>query len=228
MSLIDINGDVGSGKTTFATTLALMSDQPHIYANYNIKTDNYVPIEPQDLWTIRDGVVVLDEIYEWLDSRTSGSHINRYVSQLIFKSRKRNLDIIVISQMSSVEDKRIRDMAQFTVLAEDAGEYFRYTIMHNSITNPTIKKIRMSKKIFDIVGPYFDTMEDHEIPYDLIGDAVIDKRTLMPHVKEVADTIKDPDKWTMAACKNYCMWNHEPRIFAELLYGELKARGLKK
>lgn len=60
-------------------------------------------------------VILLDEIYELADARLSGSKTNIGIGDIILQSRHRNVDIIVIAQLASSIDKRIRNNTQVGV-----------------------------------------------------------------------------------------------------------------
>jgi hypothetical protein len=155
--LMDINGDVGTGKTTLAVKLVsdwyrrlekkelLPSGKNNILtrANFDLNFPYFDFLEPQDLLDLEPSktgtTVVIDEAYTWLESRISMSKLNRFMSYITFQSRKRDLDIIATEQLRSTIDLRFKDMSNFTVFGFDrpnpktSTEPFEYRIIKNSI-----------------------------------------------------------------------------------------------
>jgi len=170
--LIGLVGDFGTGKTLFMTMVALAS-QRRVLANYHLSIDNYEYVEPLDLYQSMgfNCDVLLDEIYTWLESRTSHSFINRYVSYIIFQSRHRTIDIYGTLQLLSSADLRFRDLVHILVkcVRKDNGNAdkdkwdFRYEFMkmENQQRWNKFLPYEDAKRFFN----YFDTNEIIE-PYD--------------------------------------------------------------
>ena len=119
-------------------------------------------IEPQDLLEIKlnllySGVVGLDELWAWLESRGSGSSSNnRVLSHVAFQSGKSGFDIIWSAQLSSSVDKRIRLLTDyFYVTLTPSIDYFKYAYVSATkvvrFKLPRIKAANYYK--------YYDTQE---------------------------------------------------------------------
>ena len=155
-TLTHIIGNVRQGKTLLATILALKSKKP-IYANYKIYSDKWRPLQLQDLFDIPDNsIIVLDEAYTWIESRSSMRDVNKYVSYLLTQAGKRDLDIITTAQIYKSIDVRFRLLANLIIFTEklpreDGLFNFRYTFISNN-TNKTKQLIltyEKAKKYFD-------------------------------------------------------------------------------
>lgn len=66
---------------------------------------------------MREGVVGLDEIWRICDSRLSRKSANKFVADILARSRKRSLVYIFTAQVIDTIDKRIRKVMDFTSLA---------------------------------------------------------------------------------------------------------------
>jgi hypothetical protein len=63
---------------------------------------------------MHDGHVSLDELWTILDARASASTRNRFVADIMLKSRKRDLTIMFTTQLLDMLDKRVRKIMDFT------------------------------------------------------------------------------------------------------------------
>lgn len=139
--------------------------QHSYYANYHFLPpyDKYVKfIEPQDLLDINlaelySGIVVLMELYTWLESRGSGSSsINKILSHVAFQSGKSGFDILWDAQLSSSIDKRIRLLTDYFFCAlNPTDKYFRYAYISASKLN----KFKISKLQASEYYLFYDTRE---------------------------------------------------------------------
>lgn len=121
--LMDINGDVGSGKTLLAVDIAQRNPQIPCKANFKLNLPNVRPLLVEDLLSLEASesgtLVLIDEAWSWLESRVSMSKLNRYMSYIVFQSRKRDLDIITTEQLRSSIDLRFKDMSNYTIFCFD-------------------------------------------------------------------------------------------------------------
>lgn len=114
-------GDFGAGKTLLCSYIALetMRRRPNqkVFSNFGLKGAELV--EPGDLIDFEkdESLFVLDEIYAWAESRISSSKVNRYLSYLVFQSRKRKWDIVYTAQLSSSVDLRFEQLTHLPCLA---------------------------------------------------------------------------------------------------------------
>lgn len=228
MTLTNIYGDVGTGKTLLATVLGIM-DGREIYANYTIHHPRAHKIEPQDLVSIEDGIVILDESYMWLEARTSAKNLNRYISYILFQSRKRKQEYILTEQLFGTVDLRFREMSDYIILADrDEKGNFVYSVYRNSNTKPEIRRFCIDKSHVEEIGVYYDTDEQIPISPDLIADSVIDKRDLLPEVDDIIERMFQQNPlqkyWTKAAVSDWCLRNGYAKLYVDLVFNGIRAR----
>ena len=107
----------------FLTLLAdLCPDDRDIYCNFSLEYDNATKVSVEDLETINEGLLLIDEGYIWLDSRLSQSNLNKYLSTFIFQSRKRGFDIFMSAQLESSLDLRFRHLQDLKVFCSGLKE----------------------------------------------------------------------------------------------------------
>lgn len=117
MVLFMVTGELGSGKTLALTYLAwsnYMKKQKNIFSNYKLFGIKYQEVTHiGQIDAMREGFFAGDELWLWLDSRTSRSQKNKVVADILLKSRKRDLTIAYTSQNVHQMDRRIRDVTDF-------------------------------------------------------------------------------------------------------------------
>lgn len=189
--LILVIGARGSGKTLFTTFIACKSKR-EIYANYRIFLKNYKPLEIIDLLELPNDIdVIIDEGYTWLESRVSGSHLNRYLSYIVFQIRKRLIDVYVTAQMFSSIDVRFREQADIIVKCERVGDDFVYDILW--VDTFQTRKFMLS---YEDAKKYFDKYDTFEIiePYtkDILERKILDNipENRFKKIKKIAKALK--------------------------------------
>lgn len=119
MGLDGIYGKGGSGKSLLATIDAkFVPKEIPIYTNYKINLKNAELIEPEEIFEvfIEDSAIpakllITDEAYGWIEARGSGNlDLNKYISYMIFQSRKRGLNWRSIAQLRGTLDLRWRGL----------------------------------------------------------------------------------------------------------------------
>lgn len=156
--IASVNGHLGSGKTLFLTYLANITDKKTpIYSNFHIELPNANFIEISDLESIKEGLLLLDEAYLWLDSRCSSKEINRYLSYLIFQSRKRGFNVFASAQINESIDLRFRFVTDLNIYAmgEQPDNDFMYVLLGFGNTKTVFLPYRIALKLFKI----YDTLE---------------------------------------------------------------------
>lgn len=160
---ISIIGNRGSGKTSLLALLATrMNDKP-IYSNFWLDLPNFKPLRIYDLLNLPTNIYMfLDEGYTWLESRTSMSELNRYISYLLFQSRKRSMDIYLTAQLFSTVDKRFREQADYIVEC-----YTRYDLKNDDFyykVNESATYRTASFMIpYELMQYYFDVFDTDQI-----------------------------------------------------------------
>jgi len=179
--LVCILGPQGSGKTILMVYLASQSKR-EVYSNFKIHIPNYKPLEIMDLLELKNDIdVLIDEGYTWLESRTSSSHLNRYLSYIVLQARKRTIDIIISAQLFSTLDVRFRQQSDVIIKCKLTKKGFRYSMLfvESNKIKTFILRFKNAKKLYDM----YDTYEIVE-----------------PYVKaelEASLRVKTPkDKWT--------------------------------
>jgi ABC-type dipeptide/oligopeptide/nickel transport system ATPase component len=121
MVVIAITGEMGSGKTltmTFMAHYRFKKKGIKVYSNYGyIGRDVFIK-KPDMLNEIRDGLVLCDEIWIWLDAREFMKKTNKTLSRILLKSRRHGLDIIYTAQDFSQVDKRLRNVTDIVINPE--------------------------------------------------------------------------------------------------------------
>lgn len=247
--LYAFEGDVRSGKTLRATIKAFKYARrfPNrtIYSNYKLN-EKFFPtfklLKPEMLFQINEPCLVLiDEIYAWIESRTSGKDINRYMGYILFQSGKRGMDFIITYQLESTFDLRYREMINFRTdcikiirnQKKDAGNVeniigFLYSEKRVSRYGEYKPKryflpIRRAIKYFQM----YNTLE-------LIDP--IDKTLIMNITVDQTDNIKDIDKrvkellkiapaetYTRIILSDYCLREDLPKKYGDAIYAAIKA-----
>lgn len=132
MSFMAITGVPGTGKTLSMVFLMMRQyaiKGRHLYANFHLHDDaiirfltvnygieefDYTYIEnAAAMENIKNGVFGGDEIWSWMDSRTSGKVGNRTKATQLIKFRKRVVDMYYSCQLIHTMDKRIRQITEF-------------------------------------------------------------------------------------------------------------------
>jgi hypothetical protein len=130
-----------------------------IYSNFKLKLPNYHPLELDMLLSFQNEqcLILIDEAYVWMESRTSGSDINRYVSYVIFQSRKRLIDIMVTVQLNSSLDLRFKELCDAQIVCKKAreGEGFYYYIKKGEKMKSFVLPMTEAQKLYKL----YDTTE---------------------------------------------------------------------
>jgi len=190
--LVSVLGNIRNGKTLFLVYIAtkLIRD---VYSNFKLNLPHYKQLTLSVLSNLPNNVnVFIDEGYTWLESRISGSKLNKLISYLLFQSGKRGLDIYITAQLFSSVDLRFREQSSLIVYCEKINGNFFYTI-HNKEKN-TWKTLILTKQFAKKYYPLYDTFEIIEpanmrnLELEYIKD---DPVALLLKVKEISNEIKN-------------------------------------
>ncbi len=222
--LVAIIGAMGSGKTILMVYLATKSKR-EVYSNFKIHIPNYKPLKITDLLDLKNNIdVFIDEGYTWLESRTSGSALNRYLSYIVLQARKRLIDIIISAQMFSSIDVRFREQCDVIVKCQKIKEGFKYSFLFvgKDKVRTYILKYKDAKKLFDTYDTY-EIIESHN------KEALVLKLKETESPEQFWDEIvnmseiikKDIKKLTHprvlnALAKNKFKSTYEPQVYAYL------------
>lgn len=228
MSLYYIVGDVGTGKTVLATALAVRNDKA-IISNYPIEDARYQPLVPSMLMNLSyPATVVLDEAYVYLESRVPGKELPRYLSYVLFQSRKRQLSFILTAQVFGSVDLRFRELSDFIIVADKHPRGFVYDIIKNSPAKGYPRRRVLlpfpyaEKHLFQL----YDTMQVIDPSADLKYAAETDKSRLLPEIEDIAkDMLKRArGPITKAAIEDYCLEKGLPRAYRDMIYNRIKRK----
>lgn len=115
--LFAIVGELGAGKTLALSYLAWtnwLKKERKVFANYNFYGFPFCQIKTlPSLDKMKEGFFAGDELWLWLDSRTTKDERNMIVSSILLKSRKRGITIAYTTQSLHQVEKRIRDVTDF-------------------------------------------------------------------------------------------------------------------
>lgn len=166
MTLVIILGNRGSGKTNLSTLFAKFSDVP-VFSNYKINLENCHDLNLSEIAEmVNPCLTIMDEVYIFLESRTSGKETNRYLSYILYQSRKRELDFIVTAQDISTIDVRWRQQADFIISAYRMDNDFYYDIFEQG--GIFICTIRIPFEYAEAeIFPLYNTLEKIETTKDI-------------------------------------------------------------
>lgn len=220
-----VTGHLGTGKTLFLTYLADWADQHDIpvWANYTLNLDRQdaEQVDVYDLENMSEGLLLIDEAYAWMDSRVSTSKRNRYLSKLIFKSRKRKLDVFVTAQLQSSVDMRMRHLRDIRVHASGPTENdtaFRYIMRGFGKEMEFMLPMWRAEMLFD----KYDTFE---YPDDDVSE--YSPEQLKEEVEQLVEKFKDgydnPEDLTKGMVEDQLMeWDVHRNIYVEKVYNRIK------
>jgi hypothetical protein len=226
MTLISLVGDVGSGKTLFATYLASKDNRP-IFSNYKIKLPTYTDLKPETLTSLTSScLVIIDEAYTWLESRLSGRNINLYLSYILFQSRKRGLDIILTDQLIGTIDVRFRQLTNYEIYCQNIETGFEYTIHKvNRYANYKPMKLLMPYSTAEKIFPLYDSWElISPIDDNLVFNITEDKGDIISQIDEHTKILlkSSKSKISKPMVSDYCLRNNLPKSFINLIYNSIK------
>lgn len=226
MVAIIIFGDVGTGKTLLSVIIALFDQRP-ILANFEIKDERWHNLEPQMLYDVHEPtLVIIDEAYSWLESRMSGNAVNRYLSYVLFQSRKRGIDFILTAQLLSSIDLRFKTMADIYILAELTRGGFVYTVMFPGKHGR--KTLTLSVETASKYWDKYDTMQlVNPIDDELLFKVTPNKADALPEIdRAIQDMLEEAEacKWTKGTVSDYCLENLLPHSYADIIYNRLKRK----
>ena len=236
-----ILGDYGSGKTLYMV-LEAVSSKKDVLGNFTIKgLKNYQKIDIMDLKDIGFGkLILLDEMQTWLESRTSMSFRNRYITNIVDESRKRGIDVFGTAHLFTSIDIRFRSNCHRIIKCSRVGQKDNswgrdvdYRDFKYETLNTYNFKVRKKRLPYQKAEPYFklyDTLElikypnQQDIEFEVRKD---DPKELYKYLNTVAkkiqkDVFKNNGKMfthsdvQMGLIKNGFSLKHERLIYSKL------------
>lgn len=161
--IIGIKGPLGSGKTSVLTFVALRQYAMglNVFPNYKLKfpagKGTVIPFNPDDFlngnWQ-GPGILTLDEMQAWLESRISSSHFNRLSTQMVIQTRKKSTHLAFTTPYFGLVDPRIRKLMDVAIECQRKGDYVKLRITKLNDGRTLQKKLYLPP----LYG-LFDTME---------------------------------------------------------------------
>jgi deoxyadenosine/deoxycytidine kinase len=230
--LVNVDGDVGSGKTLLTTHIANKDTRP-VFANYHINIPRFTYLEPEMLFSMKNKneprIVIIDEAYNWLESRLSGRPINVYSSYILFQSRKRGIDFFLTDQLFETIDLRFRKMVNIEIYCEAVPEGFEYIIQKISrrkVFKP--KKLIMPYKYAETIFPLYDSWEFIDpIDKDMMFKVSQNKTSIIEDIDKIVDElleIAEAKSYTKGIVEDYCLRNDYPDSYVKMIFNTIKAR----
>lgn len=233
--LWDISGLYGSGKTIYTVYLASLESKHYpetpIFSNFKLHLPNTELLNPEDLIKMRypKALIIIDEAYVWLESRISSSLINRYMSYILFQSRKRGLNFVLTAQLSMTIDIRYRHMSELVIEAEKEDIGFNYTFIprKGNITQLTLPIDYCENNLYD----KYDTLEIIE-PFGI--EEVSNQISILSNPKkanklidEIVESAKDLSLITHTTVSDYLLQKEISQSLEPYVYARLKQRQQK-
>lgn len=156
-------GNLGSGKSLFLTILAIFSKK-QVISNFTLNT-NYEKFDITKFINAEydNCMILLDEVYQYIDSRNSQMDMNRFFSYILFQSRKKSIDLYLAAQLVGTIDVRFRSLADCVVNCEKSNEGFVYTIFAPSNVNENFVSVLPYEK----AEKFFKFYDTNEIIFDV-------------------------------------------------------------
>ena len=152
-NVITLVGDLGAGKTTLAAVFGMIvkASVPDAATLANITAPSCVKVDDMHKF-IAIKLIKKDKRYAFclddetaqsgLESRGSGSKAAAVESRIITHARKAHIDLILVSQLKSMIDKRAQWVEGMSILCEAVFEYgnltstpnyFHYTVYNKEL-----------------------------------------------------------------------------------------------
>lgn len=207
-----------------------------IYSNYEVFDQRYHELTPEILIDpqIHGAAILLDEAYAWLESRTSGKDINRYMSYILFQGRKSDNDFYMTEQLLSTIDLRYRDMIDYEIRCKAVPNYrhpqaFQYRIIDvlERVEYKLVLPIEEARRYFPLYNTY---QRVSPIDAELMVKVSKSKTSIIETVDEIVDDILNSGsqtRITKAIVSDYCLRHNHPKSYVEMAYNALRSRMAK-
>ncbi len=166
------SGLLGGGKTLLMTIFGKGTslEGQKVYSNYRTSFSDL--ISPMDLVNRNENLkncsLCLDELYAWIDSRTSGTTGNRLITYFGLQTRKIDVNLFYTAQLIGSIDLRLRYITDIVVLCERRKKGFSYTFFYGY--QPIRKVFLKEEKAKQFYNDY-DTSEEI-LPLELDADVI--------------------------------------------------------
>lgn len=240
--LIAIFGDRGSGKSVLNARFCLKSPLP-FYANYHIFADKqknkpynerilhprYNLLNPEDLFKMEPNpsIISITEAYEYFESRLGMGSFQRYMSYMVFQSRKARKHFIIDTQLDDTIDHRFTRLCDYIIVAELENWGFHYYLSNKKVITEFGIKFKDAEKFWD----YYDSWEIVTTPQiENLGEQIstLNKPKLKEKLKILEERFKEEygeiekKKITHALVENFLLEEEESDVYESYLYARLQ------
>lgn len=161
-----------------------------MYANYDLYKIPYIKIDSvEKLDMAHDGFIVMDEFWQYLDSRASASTRNRVTSNILLRSRKRDLTYCLLPEediMTNSGVKKISDIKIGDYVLTHTGTFKKVLQLHKRKYNGNIFKITPRRLCLGV-----NLTENHKIFTEngekRAGELNYNDKLIYPIIKETKD-----------------------------------------
>lgn len=228
-----ISGDIGDGKSLYLTYKAFQTGL-NVVANFKLFGIPFTYFSIVDYLNneYSNSLILLDEIYNYIDSRNSMSKLNKTVSYKTFQSRKKGLHIIGAVQLMSSADLRFKELCNNYIRAlgvvKSGGKYYyQYRLVHRKHKKLITKSFYLPMKMARFLYDYYDTYEvvelgNHEdivLPYQTRDEQIEYVDNIIKGLLEKYDNAKDI---THDKVRNYMFRNGKNVQLEPYVYEQLK------
>lgn len=250
MGLCILRGYRGSGKNTFLTRLAKITEFFNTYANFHIININskFFFLHSYDIFNLKkNSLIIIDEAYKWLDCRLSQTRIAIFLSHISMESRKTNQDWYIACQYDDYIDFRFTEDADLVIdcqniklgkyikedkkrlkyinVGDDKNEYiYKFQWKNKKIKN---KIFKLSCEQSEMLYKHFDTNEciqEFGIAKYKLGILQDNPILLDKEIKKVVRKINKyvPPKYTRAELMSLLMEMGYHESYTKYIYPYLK------
>lgn len=144
--IVVITGDLGTGKTAMLTRYGCKSSvhKENVLANYKLSHVQFEPFDMVDLYLnqpeLTNAIILGDELYTFMDCRSSMSIRNKLESYFITQTRKKNVDIYFTTQFSEFVDFRMIlfasiwvKMSNIWLYSSKTGQRYKHPYLFNVV-----------------------------------------------------------------------------------------------
>lgn len=235
--LILIFGDRGSGKTLLLTRFLLKNLFP-FFSNYKVYKDDtrkefhplYNELYPEELLhlNVPQAKIGITEAYEYFENRLGMGSFQRYMSYIVFQSRKRGLDFIIDTQLDNTIDNRFVRLCDYIICAEAENYGFHYYCSNKKFITEFNITFKEAEKIW---GKY-DSWEVILTPQvEHLGKQieVQNKEKLKSKLAQLEEKFYEEygedfkkNRITHAVVENFLLDNDESDVYGDFLYARLQ------
>jgi hypothetical protein len=159
-----INGGLGSGKSLFLTIYGKFWKQNNpnktLVSNFTLYDIEYEEFSISKFVESKynDALILADEFYQYVDSRSSMSELNKLFSHTLFQTRKKSIDMFMAVQLRGTIDVRFRALSDLTIECNRTNFGFEYRL-----SQPNSNRFAYSFLSWDKAHSFFKFYDTNEI-----------------------------------------------------------------